>query len=361
MDVAKTDVEQCLQLLANPRLVLEERERVFHRLLEHIRDAQSAEANFQCLTVVPLALADIAGDIDVRQKVHLDLDETVALARLTAPALHVERETARPVTANFRFGQLGEQLADRREESCIGCRIRAGGATDWTLIDVDDLVEVLEAGDARVRSGNHSGAVEMPRHRPVQNVLDERRLAASGNPSHGDEEAERNLDLETAQVVLARALDADHATPVRRATHRRNRNFDLTAQVAPSDRFFVRPHFLDGAFGDNETAVLSGSGTEIDQVIGGLHRLLVVLDDDDGVAEIAQLSQSVQQPGIVALVQSDRRLVEDVQHANETRPDLGREANALRLPARQRFSGTTEGEVLEPDIVEEAKPLAHFL
>ena len=96
-------------------------------------------------------------------------------------------------------------------------------------------------------------------------------------------------------------------------------------------------------------------------MIGGAHRLLVVLDDDHGVAEVAQLLERGEQPRVVALVQADRRLVEDVQHADEPRTDLRREPDALRLAARQRFGRAPEREVVEPDVDEEAQPLAHFL
>ena len=35
-------------------------------------------------------------------------------------------------------------------------------------------------------------------------------------------------------------------------------------------------------------AVLAGAGPEVDEVVGRAHRLLVVLDDEHGVAEVAQ-------------------------------------------------------------------------
>ena len=40
--------------------------------------------------VVALALADVAGDVDVGQKVHFDLDNAVGLAGLAAAHLDVE-------------------------------------------------------------------------------------------------------------------------------------------------------------------------------------------------------------------------------------------------------------------------------
>ena len=74
-------------------------------------------------------------------------------------------------------------------------------------------------------------------------------------------------------------------------------------------------------------------------------RLLVVLDDEHGVAEVAQPRQRGDQLGVVALVEPDRRLVEDVQDAHQRRADLGRQPDPLRLAARQadRSSGRASG------------------
>ena len=44
------------------------------------------------LAVVALALADVAGDVDVGQEVHLDLDHAVALAGLAAPPLTLKQK-----------------------------------------------------------------------------------------------------------------------------------------------------------------------------------------------------------------------------------------------------------------------------
>ena len=90
VDVAEPDIEKGLQLLADARLILEEGERVLDRLLEHVGDAQSPEADFERLTIVALPLADVARHIDVGQKVHLEFDETIALARLASSAFDVE-------------------------------------------------------------------------------------------------------------------------------------------------------------------------------------------------------------------------------------------------------------------------------
>ena len=46
-------------------------------------------------------------------------------------------------------------------------------------------------------------------------------------------------------------------------------------------------------------------------MVGGPNGVLVVLDHDDGVAEIAQSPEGGEQAFVVPLVQSDARLVED--------------------------------------------------
>ena len=51
--------------------------------------------------------------------------------------------------------------------------------------------------------------------------------------------------------------------------------------------------------------------------------------------QVAQRLQGPQQALVVALVQANGWLVEDVQHADQPRADLRREANALRFASRQ--------------------------
>ena len=108
-------------------------------------------------------------------------------------------------------------------------------------------------------------------------------------------------------------------------------------------------------------AELARARAQIQDVVGGADRLLVVLDHQHGVAEIAQPAQRVEQAAVVALVQADRRLVEDVEHADQARADLGRQANALAFPARQRAGGPIQRQVVEADVHQEPEPLADLL
>ena len=92
MDVVEADPGERLHLLADGRHRLEEVARLLDRHVEHVGDGLLAVLHLERLAVVALALAHVAGDVDVGQEVHLDLDDAVAGAGLAAPALHVERE-----------------------------------------------------------------------------------------------------------------------------------------------------------------------------------------------------------------------------------------------------------------------------
>ena len=94
-------------------------------------------------------------------------------------------------------------------------------------------------------------------------------------------------------------------------------------------------------------------GTEIDDVVGRPHRVFVVLDHDHRVALVAELGERFQQLVVVAGVQADRGLVEDVEHADQAAADLAGQADALHLAAGERGGGAVQREVIEPHVLEE--------
>ena len=157
------------------------------------------------------------------------------------------------------------------------------------------------------------------------------------------------------QVVLGRLLDLD--VPGRPPPLGRDRDLPLAREVLAGERLGVAHDLLGRALGHEVAAVLAGARAEVDQVVGRAHRALVVLDDDHRVAEVAQPLERVDQARVVALVQADRRLVEDVEHADEARPDLGGQPDPLRLAAGERGRRALERQVADADVVEEAQPL----
>ena len=118
---------------------------------------------------------------------------------------------------------------------------------------------------------------------------------------------------------------------------------------------------LDRAGVDDLAAVLTRAGADVDDPVGVTDGVLVVLDHDQGVAEVLEADQGLDQPLVVALVEADRRLVEDVEDADQAGADLGRQPDPLGLTAAEGARGPVEGEVVEADVEQEVEPLQDLL
>src|SRR5205807_3514095 len=107
---------------------------------------------------------------------------------------------------------------------------------------------------------------------------------------------------------------------------------------------------LGRTFGDDLAALLAALGPEVDDVVGRLDHVEVVLDDQHGVAGVDQPVEHAEELLHIVEVQSSRRFVEDVEHfAGRTGPELGGDLEALCLAARQSRRRLTEAEIAEPD------------
>ncbi len=83
-----------------------------------------------------------------------------------------------------------------------------------------------------------------------------------------------------------------------------------------------------------------------------------MLDDEDGVAEVAEGLHDADELGGVAGVEADGGFVEDVEGADEARAEGGGELDALGFAAGEGGAEAVEGEVVEADLVEEVDALA---
>src|SRR5205085_7160463 len=76
---------------------------------------------------------------------------------------------------------------------------------------------------------------------------------------------------------------------------------------------------------------------------------------------VAQHEKGVEQRALVASVQADTRLVEDVEHADQAAAELAGQADALALAAGQGWGGAVEREVVQADVEHELGAVAHLL
>ncbi len=135
--------------------------------------------DIQSFTVITLTLADVAGNIDIGQKMHFHPGNTVAPAGLAATTFDVKAETTWLVSARPRFLRAGVNFAYGCKQASIGSRVRAGRASDWALINIDDLVEELKTATGFIFSGVKTAAINFYRREFIQGLIDQCRFTRS--------------------------------------------------------------------------------------------------------------------------------------------------------------------------------------
>ena len=100
---------------------------------------------------------------------------------------------------------------------------------------------------------------------------------------------------------------------------------------------------------------------EIDDIICVLDRLLIVLDDQHGIAQIAKLMQRVEKPFVITRMQADARFVQNIKHTAKLRSDLRRKPNTLAFAAGQGCRRTPERQISKPDRIEKTNAAIDLL
>src|SRR5882762_351937 len=309
--------------------------------------------------IVAAAPAHFAHHVNIRQKIHFDAAEAIPLAGFAAAALDVKAEAAGAVAAFARFRKHGKEIADGSEDAGVGGGIRARRAADGGLIDFDDFVDVLGADNFTVRGGRFGRAIEFLRERAIKNVVDERGFAGARHAGHDGEQAERQRDVDILEIVGASAENL-YRFPVGAAALFGDEDLRCAAEVLAGQG--CRGGFDLGGFalGDEVAAGVAGAGAEVDDEIRATDGVFVVFDDEDGVAEIAKLLERAEKAGVVAGVQADAGLVENVENAAKARADLRGEADALGFAAGKRGGGAIQAEIAEADGEQEIDAFGNF-
>ncbi len=160
-------------------------------------------------------------------------------------------------------------------------------------------------------------AHELAGHGAVDSIDEQGRLAAARNAGDAGEEAERDLGSHILEVVGARARHLDATALFRLAAALGEGDLLEADQILPGERARIGHDLLGRALRHDLTAMDAGTRADIDDIIGQPDRLLVMLDDDHRVADVAQMDERFEEPRIVALMQADRGLVQDIENAGE--------------------------------------------
>jgi hypothetical protein len=160
--------------------------------------------------------------------------------------------------------------------------------------------------------------------------------------------------------VLGGALDFEPPV-LRLPPHLGGGDLPPPGEVPAGDRVLVVEDPFHGTRVHDLSPGVPRPGPDIHDPVGGSDRGLVVLHHYQRVAEVPEPHQRLEEPPVVSLVEPDRRLVEDVQHPHEPRPDLGGQPDPLGLPARQGRRGPVQRQVVQADVHEEPQPSPDLL
>src|SRR5215469_12893854 len=202
LEITQADVYQRRELIVDRWDVPEKASRFIHRHGQYVGDVLAAVSNFERFPIVTRASANLALDIDICEKMHLDPDRAVSLTILAATSFQIEAESSAVVAADARGRKLAEQVSNRSECAGVGRGVGSRGAANGALIDNNCLVNLVETKDRFMPAGALLRLVAMPKQRLAQNVVNQSRFSAPGNAGHADQTAQREGDREIRQIVL---------------------------------------------------------------------------------------------------------------------------------------------------------------
>ena len=112
-------------------------------------------------------------------------------------------------------------------------------------------------------------------------------------------------------------------------------------------------HVFRRARRNHVAALLARLGPQVDHPVGRLDHVEIVLDHHDGVAQVDQPVEHVQQLGQIVEVQAGRRLVEQIERPAGVGPGkLGGQFDPLGLAAGERRGRLAEREIVQPHVAE---------
>ena len=287
---------------------------------------------------------------------HFDLHNAAALAGFAAAALDVEAEPAGAVTALLGILGVGEEGADIAEHTGVGGRVGARGAANGRLVNADDLIDPFHTLNFVTLAGAAAGAVERCGQRLIQNFIDQRGLAGTGNTGHADHFAKGKIHRNVLQVVFPRFDHREHFA-VTGAVGGGNFHKFAAGKVLAGHTARGIADILHAAGGHDLAAMHTGTGADIHNIVRLAHGVLVMLYYNQGVAQVAQALHGGNQLIVIALVQADAGFIQHIQHAGQCAADLGRQADALAFAAGKRRCAARQGQVPQTHALQKAQTL----
>ncbi len=192
--------------------MLEELEAFLDCHVQYFRDAAALEFHFKRFPVITFSLAYFTGNIDIRKKMHLNLQDPISLARFAAASLHIKAESARSIAAHPGILCCSKYFSYGCEGICIGGGIRARRPADGGLIYDDDFIDMLGAQKLIMLSRLCLAAVKFLSKRPVEDLIDESAFTGARNAGYANKKAQRNFYINILEIMLPGTHNLEETT-----------------------------------------------------------------------------------------------------------------------------------------------------
>ena len=106
--------------------------------------------------------------------------------------------------------------------------------------------------------------------------------------------------------------------------------------------------------------MLPGTGTDIHNTVRCTHGVLIMFHHDQGITQITQMTEGIQQFIIISLMQTDTWLIQNIGNTHQTGTDLGSQTDTLSLSAGQGCCGTGEGQIIQSHIHQKSDSCPDF-
>ena len=185
--VFEPHVDDRLQRADHVAIVREQQSRFTHREVQHVRhvhhaglecaDRLALDRHLEDLRPVALAVAVRAAQVDIGEKLHLDVLEAGAATGRTPAIAAVETELGAGVAALPRQRRDGKDFAHRIPGADVAHRVGARGLADRRLVDEHHVAQMIGAQQAVVLPRRFGRLAEVTRQCRRQHVLDQAGLA----------------------------------------------------------------------------------------------------------------------------------------------------------------------------------------
>ena len=119
--------------------------------------------HFEGFAVIAFSLAGFARHVNIRQKVHLNLEGAVTRACFASTAFNVERKPSGGISAHFSLIRLGKELTNMVEHAGVCRRIRPRSTPNRRLVNMNNLIQMFQTVYLLVTSWNLFCTVEFIR------------------------------------------------------------------------------------------------------------------------------------------------------------------------------------------------------